>query len=363
MASLYKRPRSPFWWVKYRGADGHVHRESTGLRVGIGPETRSAQRIEAQRTQEELDRPSAQARDEFDAWVEPWIQTHYGSQPHTLTRYLGSWTTVRAFCAQSQPPIHRPCQVLRDHVTQFLRWRQNPPRDSGVRAVARNSAILDLRIWRLIMFEAVARGHCHANPLSRTHLKPDRPAEKPELTDEQIAAVEAALVSKPEWMRVSWAIALRQGCRFSETCLPLSDVDLANGTITFTIKSGVRHTTRLHPDLRPMFAEMKAAGLERTFRKPVGSNGPREWHRFFKRLGMPGVSFHCTRVTAITRLARAGVSQQQAMRFIGHSTASIHKIYQRLQVGDLDRAISALSFRDGPGGIPPCGTGDSPAAS
>ena len=64
----------------------------------------------------------------------------------------------------------------------------------------------------------------------------------------------------------------------------------------------------------------------------------RNWHRFFRRIGLPHLSFHCTRVTVITRLARAGVPEQQAMRFIGHATLEVHRIYQKLKPGDLSSA-------------------------
>ena len=69
----------------------------------------------------------------------------------------------------------------------------------------------------------------------------------------------------------------------------------------------------------------------------------RNWHRFFRKIGLPHISFHCTRVTVITRLARAGVPEQQAMRFIGHATLEVHRIYQKLKTGDLSDCVSVLN--------------------
>ena len=146
-------------------------------------------------------------------------------------------------------------------------------------------------------------------------------------------------------MRVSFEISLYQGCRFSETCLPLSDVNLKDGTITFTIKRGKRHTTKLHRALRPMFEKMIGEGRVFTYQMPE-RNSTRDWSRLFKRLKMPGYSFHCTRVTAITMLARSGkVNEQQAMAYIGHSHSEIHRIYQRLKPRDLSACEDAIDIR------------------
>jgi hypothetical protein len=53
MAFLYKRSRSPYWWIKWRDERGEIQRESLGLRIGIGSETKRAREIRAQRTLEE----------------------------------------------------------------------------------------------------------------------------------------------------------------------------------------------------------------------------------------------------------------------------------------------------------------------
>jgi integrase len=142
-------------------------------------------------------------------------------------------------------------------------------------------------------------------------------------------------------MRISFEIAMHQGCRIKETSLPLEDVNLNTNEITFTIKRGARHTTALHPALKPMFEKLRANGQKRTF--DWHGNMSRDWARFFRRIGLKGYSFHCTRVTVVTRLARSGkVSEQQAMRFIGHANEPIHRIYQRLRTSDLKACLDAV---------------------
>jgi integrase len=87
----------------------------------------------------------------------------------------------------------------------------------------------------------------------------------------------------------------------------------------------------------------------------------KEWHWFLKgraERGWQGVcphaTFHCTRVTVITRMARAGVPIQQAMAYVGHADQTVHRIYQRLQADDLTKCTEALRF------FPAIGTQQSP---
>lgn len=68
---------------------------------------------------------------------------------------------------------------------------------------------------------------------------------------------------------------------------------------------------------------------------------------FFKAIGLPHLCFHCTRVTVITRMARAGVPISQAMRYVGHASTAVHKIYQRLAASDLSSAVNAISYGGG----------------
>lgn len=353
MASKYERPNSSVWWVKYRDETGRIRREATKFRVDVAMDTREAEIHVARLTLEEKSRRHAQ-RDShaFSQWVPTFLTVTYGNSPKTLTKYRSSWAALeKFFTAQG---ITSPLHVKREHATEYLAWRvkQKVPGLKGKKFVSRNSALIDIAVFRLVMYEALKRAYISSNPISKLRLKPDSAREKPEFTPDQIRDIREALQKKPEWMRISFEIALYQGCRFAETSLPLSRVNLRDNTITFRIKGGRMHTTKLHPALRPMFEQMIAEGRTLTFEMPE-RNATRDWSRLFKRLKLKGYSFHCTRVTVITMLARAGVNEQQAMAYIGHSHAEIHRIYQRLKARDLDACVDALAFStSGSNGIP-----------
>lgn len=341
MASKFQRPDSRFWWIKHRAESGAVVRKSSKYRVGIGIETRACEREVAQLTVQEKNRGLVnRSRHAFNEWVPGFLESTYANAPKTLVKYQSCWRALS--CWMRSVGVHAPIHVQRHHAAEYVAWRtaKKVSELSGKRKVCRNSAIVDLVILRIIMYEAVKRSYIATNPIARLGLKLDRQREKPELTPMQIEQVREELKRSPEWMRTCFEVALLQGCRLAETSVPFSDVDMERETITFTIKRNRRHTTKLHPSLVPMLRSLVSRGYEKTCELPRGASY--EFHRLFKRLGMNGLSFHCLRVTAITRLARAGIPEGTALRFIGHSSSAIHRLYQRLQVSDLSACVAAL---------------------
>lgn len=295
-------------------------------------------------------------------WVEPWLRDRFAeaSKARSLSAELARWSWVHTFLVERR--IRTPADVTYQHALDYMAWRQSQTKRSG-KTPSHNTALQEVRFLGRILREAVRRGFIQASPLERMGLKRRKAPEKPELTDEDIRIVRAALKEKEghlplteRWMTISFEIGLHQGCRISETSLTLDRINEHAGTITFVQKGNREFTTRLHDKLRPLIAEIRAAGAERTCILP--SKYTLRWHQFFKgrkekdrnvpglveRLSSPLITFHSTRVTVITRMARAGVPIQQAMAYVGHADETIHRIYQRLQAPDLERATAALSF-------------------
>jgi integrase len=65
--------------------------------------------------------------------------------------------------------------------------------------------------------------------------------------------------------------------------------------------------------------------------KPIGVI----WREFFDELGMREICFHCTRVTFITWCHRQGIPENVIMKLVNHASTEIHRIYQRLNVVDV----------------------------
>lgn len=348
MATLYKRvikgASSPFWWVKWVDDTGMIRQESTKRRWDSVQETREARKIRAQKEIiEQTGQRSHRSGRAFSEWVQPWLDQMHKNADGTLEAYTGAWKNLSKFFQLEG--VKSAADVTRDHCHRYIDWRtgqadKNARKKQKGKKVKRNTALNDLRILRKIMYEAYNREWIDRNPAAKLGIKRDAPPEKPVITDEQRALVESTFPPVPDWREISWTIAINQGCRLKETSLPLSRVDFVNDLITFELKGGKLHTTKLMPAVKTLLLKLRDMGCTQTWK--FHKLASRDWSRIFKRLGLK-FSFHSTRVTVITKLARAGVNEQQARRFIGHASSEIHAIYTRLEAGDLDSCVRALT--------------------
>ena len=117
------------------------------------------------------------------------------------------------------------------------------------------------------------------------------------------------------------------------TELAVERVDLEHDTIRFLGKGGRMHEAPLHRDVRPIAEKAMREGRSSLVKLP--GNASKQWCQFFDDLGMPDLSFHCTRVTVVTRLARAGFSEGQCMQYVGHASELVHAIYRKLKARDV----------------------------
>jgi hypothetical protein len=165
MASLYKRTRSPFWWVAYFDPSGRRKCESTGFRFDSVKETRSARHDPATKEMEEMKAPASErSRHELGRWVQLWIDSSYAMQPHTLESYTLTWKKLLAFFEANR--VFTAEQIRREHCFKYLDWRQQG-------GACRNTAIHDLVVLRVILNEAVKREWITGNPVSKLGLRKD----------------------------------------------------------------------------------------------------------------------------------------------------------------------------------------------
>lgn len=282
-------------------------------------------------------------------WVIPWLEDRYRHRDRTLTSYRGAWKYLALFFHERGVSV--PRQVTYQIAVDFIHWREARPMKRGG-TVSRNTALHNVKVLSRIMREAVRRGYCQANPCYRMgeEVTSDPVAEKPEFSDAQIAKIRAALAkSRSGWMGPAFEIAIHQGCRLSACQIPWERIDFERGAITFHEKgsrgSKTVFTVPLHPGLRPYLLALKARTAE-PYTCRIEQHASRNFTRFLRSIGIEGYSFHCCRVTVITRMARAGVPIQQAMAYVHHSNSTIHRIYQRLNLLDLSACSAAIRFAD-----------------
>jgi len=353
--SVYKRTDSPYWWISYwcpkrlryvakssqcRRDDSQGFKRALDMARELSAEARAARAIA----------PSAR----FDRWVPEWLRLKHRNCQTTLDSELHRWRWLDAFLTERK--VRGPHAVTYQLGLDYIKWRTSQVKRVSKKNPSHNTALWELRLLARAMREAVHRGYIAASPRERLGSPRGRYPEKPELTDADVAAIRAGLVEwegnlplSERWMTISFEIALHQGCRISETSIALSDIDERAGRITFHAKRGHVFTTQLHPALVPLIRQLREANLDRTCTLPRMAT--KEWHWFLKgrpernwKGVCPHASFHCTRVTVITRMARAGVPIQQAMAYVGHADETVHRVYQRLQADDLTLCTAALRF-------------------
>lgn len=349
--SVYERSGRPHWVVSYWCPKKmkRVH-ETTAWRVDDPAGKKHALRMAAVKSQEASAFRGLRKHEVWVAWVEKYFADKFRTQQLTLKRYLNAWDQLRVYLDELQIAV--PAGVSYTHCQAYVDWRLKSTKRHCGRPVSRNTAIFEVKVFSGILAEAVRRSFITTNPCTKLGLRRDPAKEKEEMTDAEIGTIRAALFAREgalplpkRWMSITFEVAIHQGCRLTETQLPMSSVNLHANTIRFVGKgrNGIPKifTTALHPGLRPLMLQLVDAGATVTCTHPKMSSV--HWFKFLNEIGLGHLCFHCTRVTVITRLARAGVPIQQAMRFVGHSSEQVHAIYQKLKSDDLSACTSALA--------------------
>lgn len=340
MAYLYKRTGSPYWWICYVNARGQRVRESTMYRVASAGEHRKAKELLRERRIEEMQRQGVWlAGGRWEKWVEDFTARRYADSPKSLLRYRKAWDHLAAFLTERKAtcPAHVDYQLCLD----YLAWREGQGSHP-------NTALVELKFLGVVMGEAVRRGFARGNPVLKLGVKRRKAQEKPDIPDDHLAIILAELEGQPQWMRDCVAIGMATGLRLSECNLAMPDVDLANRSITIrSPKGGAERGFSIPYDdaLAPLLARLKAARPQQTAWDWPPSPAKMLWTFFRKcseKHGLPHYSFHCLRVTFITRGARRGVPQAVMMKLVNHASAAVHRIYQRLSLGDTRQYLAQL---------------------
>lgn len=339
MASLFEHPRSKFFFAQFRGTDGKVHRKSLKIEKGTTQARREALKEIAEITARELSRSTVSDASRWDAWVVNFLEMHYKGRDKTLIKYRSCWEKVHEFLKKEG--IRYPAQVKYSLAEKYMRWRMAD-------GTHHNTARLDLVLFSMVMKQAVRLEYAQGNPFAQLGIGRIDPEQKAELTDGDIEVIREALKKKPEWMRLAFEIALHTGCRLSDTSILMKDVDLEQRTITFQKPKGGKKrafTTKFSTTLLPLMKALKADGREKTLELPQKNYSYPEintnnFSRFFKslhkdeKLSDSKITFHSTRVTFVTRHARARTDERIVKKLVNHSSTLVHQIYSRLKAED-----------------------------
>jgi len=177
------------------------------------------------------------------------------------------------------------------------------------------------------------------------------------LSYEEEARLLAACVTPRAHLKPVLICALATGMRLGEIIkLQWPDIDFARREINILSTNTKRLTARSVPITEPLMNELKrlydlrpddgsvfgiSSNVKRSFKKACELAG-------IKHGGIDGLTFHCLRHTAGTRMIKQGMSLAEAARILGHSDVKTTYRYISADSDVMDKARAALSFRPPP---------------
>lgn len=360
ICSTYERADSPWVYIQYRMPGQKKKSEPTRIRKDDPQKKRKIEKVLAHMQVRVLDAdpviddPVDGARESW-TWVKGYLLTRYGKDSRTAEVYGFQWRVLAAYLTERK--ILAPAQLTRQHCAPgYVEWRTSKEKEKSKRFPSVNTAIGELKLLAMLMDEAVRRGLAEANPARKLQIHRAEAKAKPEITDEEAAKIYEALKTRPQWMQRSFHIAIQTGLRFSETRILRSQVHLADGLLQIEKPkggTGKAFSIPIYPSIRPLIEEFWCSGEPElwSLTKANLDFASMEWRKFFNSLGMPHLCFHCTRVTFVTRGARAGVPESAMMALVNHASADIHRIYRRFRGSDALRYLEMMQLPAPPAAV------------
>lgn len=341
MAWLFKKSGSPYWYLGYKKSTGKPA-ESLRLRWDDPAQTREARdRLREANADEKFVKGDEQR---FTKWVPALLQLRYSGNAENLKAYTNRWRTLETFLTSRR--ILYPKDVTGQTAWDFLMWRTGPQkREGGVRRAKKNTALEDLKAFRMLMRHAVAVGYASRNAIADVRIPWDDPKQKQEIEPDHLLVITKALKQKPLWMRTMFAIGFYTGCRLNDSRLLLKHVDLDRKLLHFPEPKGKKpFTIPIPPPLLPLLTQIKASGAKFAFDpgRPM-RNTAMTWIHFFRSLQMP-YSYHSLRCSFISRCIRAGIQETVTLRLVNHSSVLVNRLYQKFRGEDLRSAVDSMSF-------------------
>jgi integrase len=381
MASIFKRPRSPFYFCSYRSGDGRWLKKSTKQ-----TDRRNAMEFchkleEAERAALSHTLTTAQARKLFNEILE-----RAGDEPldnFTTEEWLCEWVASKKV-SRGEKTATRYEKPVKDFLAHLgkrasLPLRAVTPKDvrsfrDAERKLGKSPATANLshRIIASALGAAVRMGYVMTNPATAvdylsTH---ETKAQKETFTREEIARLLEAAPSD-DWRGVILLGALA-GIRLGDALrLKWGNVDLQAGGITFTpsktARLGKKLTLPLHPEIEafllkhptgasddaPLFPSLVivpvpgSLGASMAFRGIMEQAGvaagiAREAEEGGMGRSVSARSFHSLRHGFVTALAHANVAVELRQKLAGHASEGQSLHYTHPEFAALRTAIERL---------------------
>jgi integrase len=314
--SLYKQPKSPYWWVSYY-VDGHQVRESTKT-----DNKKKAQKYLSEKVAANKIPDKRSIGHLLDGLVADYENNH---------RKGLDWCKLVV-------DVHlRP--VFDDMKMEILTKKIVMDYMDARRKLGRKNATINREISLLRRAFTLAELE-----FPRIAKLAENNVRNGFLTPEQYAKL---LHHLPEHIKPVFLFAYKTGCRRSEILkLTWSRVDLPHAIVRLEpgeTKNNGRRTIPLTSDLVSVLEALprKTEYVFTYHGKPIRSIKT-AWKSACEAAGMPDLLFHDLRRTGVRNLVRSGVSEHVAMSISGHKTRAVFDRYNIVSEQDQREAVAKL---------------------
>jgi integrase len=376
MASIFRKPKSPYFFAAFVDAAGRRCQKSTKL-------TNRTKAMDVAREWEKAAQAGRAGRlveNQCRRVLSEILETATGETMnfYTCKGWFDEWLAGKSGVA-GERTLLKYNQVARDFLAH-IGERQNMPltaiasRDvrsfrDALAKQGRAPTTVNLSALKVLSapFTAALRmGYITVNPCAGVEaLKDGADAEKDVFTPAQIVALCDA--AEGEWKGVILA-GYFTGLRLKDiTEMRWEAIDLAEGLLNLkTSKTGARVTIPLVPELKEWLTRQPIGiGKAPVFPSLAGKSGAgRSGHsmQFARIMGKAGIkgrvlrqrqedgagrtqsslSFHSLRHSFNSALANAGVSQEMRQKLTGHASAKINSKYTHLEIEGLRAAVGSI---------------------
>ena len=357
--TVYKHPRSKFWWVRYRSREGRIVRESTGATDNEKAEHFLRDRLDSR---DEGTLPVVLASKEltFDEWAD-WFLERKSKPPYRAEKtHLENVNALKflrpTFGSQRLSDI--TTDAIEDYIERRLRSERRVHTKFGVQYRSRLKAATvhkEFRILRRILNVAVKRKRLGANPCGEVEfpVRVTNATRKPHfMTASEQAQIEFLA---PDYLRDAVVILVEMGLRPYKELTPMrrEQVDLENGLVhipdsktdngiadmpmTELAKVAFRRRIEATPDSNYLFPTWRSGA-----RKPHLTSFKKIWASTLERAGLRYFSIYELRHSFATRLSAGGVADHFVTQLLRQGDSAVFKRYSQAKLNMMRESLARL---------------------
>lgn len=379
MASVHKRPDSPFWQAAWRDAQGRQHQKSTKRKDHF----EALQVANAWEELYKLESPTAaQCREVVNDVLKRAGEAEIALI--TTEQYFKHWLDAKESRVATSTfhkystPVNRFLTVLGSTKGLSLKSVQRKNVDAFVTArieegIGGTTIGQNIKVIRAVFREAIKDGHIQFNPADGVQTPKAQPVHRGTFTPTEIRMLIEE--TSGEWKTLIM-LGYFTGARLNDCSRmvwsgdrrdqdQVEGVDLTAETLCYwSHKTEKLVTVPIHPELLKHLEELASDDPEPHIMPGMATKGPGGRHglsqsfkELMRRAGIDSQkvstdrkrnlsrrSFHSLRHSFNSGLANAGVDQKLRMAMTGHESEAINDRYTHHALENLKKAVKKLPF-------------------